>query len=555
MPVPVLTDPIPECSLGWQVAHWIETLLCHGPGDVEGQPISLDEDLFAATVRAYALNPDSGRRLIRRYILSRPKGRAKSEFAGMLACVEALGPTRFDHWAVKGETSWWGYQYDRGDPVGRPVIRPFIRCLATEELQSGNTYDNVHFMLTDPRSAITGEVSGIDAGLTRTFLPQGGEIRPSSASSASKDGGKETFAVLDESHLYVLPELRAMAATVLRNMGKRVDGMVLETTTMFEQGANSTAEETFRAVEAGKLRRGDIIFDHHEGPDPDTFDYDDDAQLLDALREAYRTNHAGTPHTWVDLEAKLAVIRDPTTDKHDAVRYFLNRAYSMESDVVHLEDWTRLTRTEQVKPGETITVGFDGSDNDDSTGIVGCRGSDGLKFKIGLWEKPSGAGEWRVPRLEVRERVAWAFTTFRVVRFYGDDRYWETDFDEWQAAYGDKVVVALPQSDKRLWYASRRFVTLVANAVANLDSDEPPAFGDLTAHDGDPDLTRHLLNARRVRLGGRLGRDGGWRPAKKKHDRKIDLAVAAIFADEARGDAVAAGDLADRTVDPLTQIW
>lgn len=550
----MLTDPIPECSLGWQVAHWVETLLCHGPGDVEGQPISLDEDLFAATVRAYALNPDSGRRLIRRYILSRPKGRAKSEFAGMLACVEALGPARFDHWAVKGETSWWGYEYEEGDPVGRPVVRPFIRCLATEEQQSGNTYDNVHFMLTDPRSPITAEVPGIDAGLTRTFLPQGGEIRPSSASSASKDGGKETFAVLDESHLYVLPELRAMVATVLRNMGKRVDGMVLETTTMFEQGAGSTAEETFRAVEAGKLRRGDILFDHHEGPDPDGFDFDDDAQLLDALREAYRTNYTGPPETWVDLEAKLAVIRDPTTDKHDAVRYFLNRSYSMESDIVHVDDWARLRRDGQLEPGDRIVAHFDGSDSDDSTGIVAVRAVDGYTVKIGLWENPGGKG-WRVPRGEVNRRVSWMFDTFDVVRFQCDRRFWETDFDVWVEAYGKDVVVEMPQSDYRIWDASARFVTVVANALtADADiggDDEERAaarFANQVSHDGDPDVARHLLNARRQRLGGRLGQRGGWIPAKKKPGRKIDLAACVIGAHAARGDAIAAGLIVDEQV-------
>ena len=40
-----------------------------------------------------------------------------------------------------------------GDPVGVPVHYPFIRCLATEESQAGNTYDNVEYMLTEGKAA------------------------------------------------------------------------------------------------------------------------------------------------------------------------------------------------------------------------------------------------------------------------------------------------------------------------------------------------------------------------------------------------------------------
>lgn len=39
-------------SLGWQVVDWIETILRHGPGDVQGEPIELDQELYNATVRA-----------------------------------------------------------------------------------------------------------------------------------------------------------------------------------------------------------------------------------------------------------------------------------------------------------------------------------------------------------------------------------------------------------------------------------------------------------------------------------------------------------------------
>jgi len=62
------------------------------------------------TPRPSARKPTRQRgRLALRAVFSRPKGQAKSEFAGMIACAEALGPVRFDSWDANG------------DPVGRSV--------------------------------------------------------------------------------------------------------------------------------------------------------------------------------------------------------------------------------------------------------------------------------------------------------------------------------------------------------------------------------------------------------------------------------------------------
>lgn len=525
----VVDAPLPDVSLGDQVGHWIETLLCHGPGDVEGEPIDLDRDFLGALIRAYALDPQTGRRLIRRYILSRSKGRAKSEFAGFVVIAEALGPVRFDHWAGRGETSWWGYEYTPGEPVGRPVKRPFIRCLATEEMQSGNTYDNVFYILQSEKAPITSAFPRIDVGLTRTFLPSGGEIRPSSASSASKDGGKETYCCLDETHLFVLPDLKQMARTIRRNLSKRAECWSLETTTMFEEGAGSTAEETFDAYEKGKLSRGDVVFDHHEGPDPETFDWESDEALRQALAVAY------APASWVDLDARLAEIRDPSTPRHESVRYFLNRRSSMESDFVPLGDWGRLEVDRRLVDGERICVGFDGSRDRDSTGLVAIT-EDGFVDVLGVWE-PSHPGD-PVPRSQVVERVAEVFERFRVIRFLADPRYWETDLDEWAVRFGDDPVpkvLELPQSPNRLWEAAERTVTLVRAALAN----EPGL-----SHSGDAKLTEHIGNARRDRFGGRtvVAEGTKWKLGKKAVTRRIDLAAALTFAVQARGDAIAAGE-------------
>ncbi|MGI1814169.1 hypothetical protein [Priestia sp. TGN 0903] len=46
--------------------------------------MTFDDEMFDFIVDAYELEPASGRRLISRGVLSMPKGRAKSEVAGLI---------------------------------------------------------------------------------------------------------------------------------------------------------------------------------------------------------------------------------------------------------------------------------------------------------------------------------------------------------------------------------------------------------------------------------------------------------------------------------------
>ena len=185
-------------SLGLSVIDWIETHLFHGPGDIEGERVLLDDEFAAFILKSYEVN-DAARR-VRRAVLSRPKGRAKSELAAFLAVAEAFGPVRFSHFAKLGEVSPWGYQYQVGEAVGQPVKRPEVLCFATEYGQAGNTYDAVRYICATSEPLREAH-PGIDVGLTRIVLPHGGQITPESAADSSKDGGKSTFVVFDEHSL------------------------------------------------------------------------------------------------------------------------------------------------------------------------------------------------------------------------------------------------------------------------------------------------------------------------------------------------------------------
>lgn len=499
----------PEFSLGYQVIDWIETYLVHGPGDVQGQPIKLDREYSRFIVDAYEVDR-RGRRRVTRAFLSRPKGRAKSELAGMLGCAEALGPVRCDGFDA------------HGNPVGRPVTYPYIRCLATEESQAGNTYDNIYYMLTE--GPVINEYRGLDVNLTKINLPDGGEIVPSTASSASKDGGKETLAIFDETHLYTTPELRRMHQTVSRNLLKRkiAEPWALETSTMYAPGEESIAEEMhseYMKVTEGLLDHPGLLFDHREAP---PVSIRNKAELKKALRYVY-----GPAAEWMDLDRMVTDLQ--TMQEHEVRRYFLNQPTATVDSYMDKAAWEAALSDERPQKGEQIAIGFDGSLRYDATAIVGCRLRDGLVFPIKIWENPHTSDDWEVDVLEVDAAVAKAFRDYRVEWMYADPAYWQDIVGRWAVEYGDKIVFEFwTHRDTPMANAVERFRTGIETGQIH--------------HVGNATLTRHVLNARtrEVRAGIVL------RKETKRSKKSIDACMAAVLAVEARADAIADGRLRRR---------
>lgn len=509
-------------TLGPQVVEWIERHLCHGPGDVQGDPFVIDDEEWALICDLYRLYPPgharAGRRVVSRALYSRSKGRRKSELAGALVCLEALGPSRFWKWGGDG-------------PLTRRVSAPFIRCLATEEGQTGNTYDNVRVMLEHACERFPGKFAGVDIGLTRTFVPDG-EIRPSTASSASKDGGKETFAVADEEHLYVLSEPKQMHRTVSRNLVKRkqAEPWLLGTTTMYRRGQGSTAEAAFDAAQAvldGRAKHAGLYLNHRQGND--VADWSDDAAVLAALREAY-----GVASDWMDLERIVSEeIRSPDVEEADSRRYFNNQAWDPAEQAFDLERWDELATDAEIVPGALVTLGFDGAQFHDATGLVATEVATGHQQVLGVWECPPDAADgWQVDLELVDRCVADAFDRFEVWRMYADPPYWQGPLSDWQGRYGDKIVV-------EWWTHRNRPMVFALQAYATAQR-----AGDLT-HDGDKAYRRHIGNARRSETRIRDEATGRllWtiRKDHPKSPRKIDLAMAGCLSWEARRDALAAG--------------
>jgi hypothetical protein len=348
MPFEPLFDGQP-CSLGFEVADWITEFCCHGPGDIAGDPIDLDREWLKFLVEAYRIDPVTGRRLYDEAVLSRPKGRAKSELAGFIGVAEALGPVRFDGWNADGQ------------PVGRPVKTPLLKCLATEESQAGNTFENIAFICgewgKDNHPDVYGGITGARQyqSATALYLPHGGEIRACTSGSASKDGGKETWVCADETHLYVLRELKSMYGTVSRNLGKRDQPWLMQTSTAYRPGEQSVFEDTLTAWRKGELSSS-VLMDHREARG--RIDLEDEAHTKAQLRQVY-----GEAAGWLDMDRIYRNMRDPRicVDEAEAARYYLNRPLSTKDAWIALDVVERQARAEVVEPGTEIALGFDGS--------------------------------------------------------------------------------------------------------------------------------------------------------------------------------------------------
>lgn len=528
-------------SLGRLACAWIEYLCRHGFGTVRGQRMKLDDDFYDFIVDAYCLEP-SGRRMYDLVVLSRPKGTAKSELAGNVTLFDAHGPSRFAGWAVGGETfeqHGFVHTYLPGEPMGRRIQDSFVRLLATEEGQTGNTFRNIRSNLEDEGSPLAA-VPGMDSGITRALLPDGGEIRPSTSGAASKDGGLESFAVADETHLYTTEETREMFNTVRRNLAKRKEDQpwFLCTTTMYGDGERSVAEMHHKkalAILEGKAKNNRMLFDHVEGGI--ITDLSDEVRLLEVLKEAYSNR------TWIDYERYVGDGQDELVDRSSFRRLNLNQqAASMTAWLTSQQVGAVASRDDSpVSPltkGDIITLGFDYAPGNvvertkkkllripDATALVACRLSDMSLHPVGIWEATEQAAMngWNPPLVEIEQTVHDAFTKYRVVGMFADPTGFQGYLDRWTSKY-HKMLRVIGSTGRPMYRymsgtsatTSGKDIDLLYNAIAS----QQVRIAESAV------LTRHFLNARLA------SGTYGHKLLKRTPDSplKIDGAVASVLA-------------------------
>jgi hypothetical protein len=543
-------------TLGYDVLDWISDYLIVPDGPAAGQPLDLTAEQAQFVLDFYRVDPKfkgpaiSGRsmvnaRLTNRAILSRPKGWGKSPLLGALALVEGLAPVLLDGWDAYGE------------PVAIPWtelgFKAKVQILATSEDQTENTWDPLLEMARSSVALL--DDYGIDP--METFIA-GHRMRIEYATSAgdSREGGRPIFAVMDQTESWRRSNGgTALAAAVRRNLTK-TQGSSIESPNAYVPGDKTVAEQSFKAHEAqGKAHQRSprakitILLSHREAPE-DVDIYDEKA-LKKGLAVAYGES-ADVNGGWVNLDRVVEDFWDPDSTVEDSRRYFLNQIlHRADSWLSNLELKAVEATDKVVKPGEMITLGFDGSrgrarGTTDATALIACRVSDGHIFEPfdnGVWEQPAKwprGKVWQPPVTEIEAAVAKCFTTWNVVGFYADPAKWESYIAGWEAKYGPKLKAKASGPHPIEWWmvGARNTRTVAAlekfkNAVLDLEM----------SYDGSLHLTSHMLHARMV------PKATGVQIAKAHPDSedKIDAAVAAVLAWQARLDAIAAGVLKRRT--------
>lgn len=503
-------------SLGWALLDWLSDSL-PSPRDDTAE-LRLTDEQARLLVEWYRVD-SHGRYLYRRGCSRRSKGWGKSPLEAAKIVAELAGEVVFDGWRADGQ------------PQGRPwgtggLPAAHIQVAACSEDQTDNTWMAAYALLTanDGRAA---DELGIDAGLTRMFLRhRTGQAKPVTASAGAREGAPDTYAVLDETHLWTERNGGVRLAGVLRRNVAKMGGRSYETTNSFVPGEGSVAEATWRAVEAG---RG-IFVDAVEAPEVidgvEVTEHSSDEVLERALAVAYGDA------SWVDLKRLVADIRDPDMAWSDAERFFLNWNRRGESSAVDPARWRELERADGPPPdGTRIGLGFDGSISDDATALIGCT-ADGYSFEVAVWERPLGARDWRVPRLAVHEALAAAMERWDVGRMLVDPPKWWSELEEWSARFRlpgrtdeERERVLAFDTNQRARFAKAVDRWLTANRE-----------GSHTHDAGARVLTRHCEAARLLKVRSTADESDQrtlYVMTKPADGRKIDAAVADVLAYEA----------------------
>jgi len=511
-------------TLGWQVIDYLQAVAVIPDGEYAGQPFILSEEERDFVLGFYELREDAGAdptRPSRAFLNDRggqlvaPQKWGKGPLSAALIIAEAGGPVLFDGWDARGE------------PQGRPWATPWIQVTAVSEDQTANIWRSLVPMiqLGDLKADIP------DTGETRINLPGGGRIEPVTASARSRLGQRITFAAEDEAHDWTKRNGgRKLADTQRRNLAG-MGGRFLETGNAWDPNEESVAQHTFES-ETGVFK---MML--HSGPGS----IRNKRERMRALRRLYGGSW------WVDPERISSEI-DNLLERGElaqAERFFLNRIVPGEDRAFDIDRWDKLAKEGHVIPdGEQIVVGVDGARYVDALAVVATDVKTGFQWPLGIWERPGWAGEdYEHPMDEVDGVMVDVFERYNVWRVYIDPGSQYANIapvmERWQGRWGDKRIVAWHMNrPKPTCYLVRAYISAVQ-------------VGDLT-HSGDEVMRRHISNARR-RMSAVYDEDGHQMFVLGKEapnsPAKIDAAAAGALSWGARGDAIAAGQIAPGTYD------
>lgn len=547
-------------TLGDLADAWI-TQHCRVPdGFTRGAPMQLADWQFWCTANRYRVRPDAvyvapedvgpdnpptlnQAFYYRQTLIVAPQKTGKGPWSASQVAFEACGPSVFGGWAQPGDVyrcedhgcpCGWEYEYLAGEPKGVRHPSPLIQITATSEDQADNIYRPLRAMINlGPLKHLLAVREGFIRILGLSGDDDLDRIDVVTASANSRLGNPISDAEHDEVGLYTKSNKMIGVAETQRRGAAGMGGRTHATTNAWNPAENSYAQQVF---ESGSPD----VFVFYRDPDTAPELRTKDGKPLDYSKKADRRRiheYVYRGSWWVNLDSIEAEASElMKTDPAQAERFFGNRRVSGSGTwLAGLSDWDdrKVSPALVIEPRTKVCGGFDGSDNNDHTGIrletlrqyqFTPTYDVGGEQRPAYWKPQEHGG--RIPRSEVLAAFEQIANRFHIVRFYLDPWFWETEIDALAARYGESVFIKWPTNQiGRMHPALERFRTDIGNPEA------------LFTHDDDPNVRIHIGNAVvRARPGER------YIIGKPNEHQKIDLAMSSTLAHEATLDAIAAGE-------------
>lgn len=555
-------------TLGFYVLDWIYENLTVYDGPSIGEPLSFTQEQADFVLRFYEVDPKfegpatrpgerhmRRGRVVRRALLSRPKGWGKSPLVASLCLVEALADIVMDGWDANGQ------------PIGRPWhdigLKPLVQIVAVSEDQTANTWMPCIDMA---RNSPVYDNYDIEPMETFINVPRG-RIEAVTSAGLSREGFRPIFTAMDQTESWTETNGGWRLARTIRRNTMKTGGATVETPNAFEPGEESIAEQSWNAHQTqikgrNRSRKRDLLLDHREADA--TTDIYDEKSLRRGLIQAYGDS-AAENGGWVNIDGVIDEFWDENTDPQEARRYFLNQITHASDSYLSAVELDMVREPKPVELGSRIVLGFDGSEGRtkgkaDATALVAVRLSDGYAWQVLVREPPNNPKEarnWTAPVFEFDTAVQQMHKDYKVQGFYADPTGWEAHVSRWEEQFsrrykiraggeGNHPIMSWPKgkTTQVAYYVKRLKSSILASGLertakitaAGGSKDAAKRVGEFT-YDGSFELSQHLLNARMRKS------TGGYLLAKDfpESPRKIDAAYALVLAWKAYLDAVAKG--------------
>lgn len=320
---------------------WMEQHCVIPDGDHVGQPYLLSDEQASFTANHYMVRAQArrGQRApafrFRRSQLVRSQKWGKSPITAAFVCLEGVGPALFDGWAGASDAylcedhgchCGWEYEYEAGEPMGRPWPTPLIQITATSEDQTDNTYDALRPMID------LGPLHELIPHTGESFirLPGNGRIDAVTSKANSRLGQRVTFVPQDETGIWTESNGMVKTASTQRRGLAAMGGRAVETTNAWDPSENSVAQRTF---ESGA---SDIHIDFRQPPSDLSWKNKRDRHKI------LQFNYADAPWALANLSSIEGEVNEMMKDRaEEAERFFGNRLVYGSGTWLPEDAWSR----------------------------------------------------------------------------------------------------------------------------------------------------------------------------------------------------------------------